>query len=319
MNKDLTELVLQGDRRAAGRVMRLLDDNNPRGMAILKQLYFRRKPSYCVGITGIPGAGKSTLINRLIRVFRGKQQKVGVIAVDPSSPFTGGAILGDRVRMQEHALDDGVFMRSLATRGQLGGLSAAVTKVMVVMEAMAFDPIIIETVGVGQDEVDVASYVHTTVVVVSPGTGDEIQAIKAGILEAADIIVVNKADRDDADRTLKDLMTSLELAPDANQRRIDVIAVSSVTGQGIDKLVQNLLTRQQQLHGTSDFQEKTRQRQVRVLRSMVMESAARAIEEAFRQDPGVQDVLSGLADGKIDPFSGADRVVQLLLGKRHAG
>lgn len=313
MNRDLLQLVLRGNRRAAGRLMRLLDDGRAQGMDVLKQLYFQRKISYCVGITGIPGAGKSTLINRLITAFRNEGQRIGVIAVDPTSPFTHGAILGDRIRMQEHALDEGVFVRSLATRGQLGGLSASVTKVLVVMEAMAFDPVIIETVGVGQDEVDVASYAHTTVVVVSPGTGDEIQAIKAGILEAADIIVVNKADRSDADRTMRDLMTSLELNPDAGARPIEIMAVSSITGQGINELFGRLNECRQALKNSGDFGQKAVQSQARVLRGMVMESAARAIEQAFEHDSRVAGILSGLAKGEIDPFTGADRVSDLLL------
>ena len=317
MNEALLKLVLQGNRRAAGRLMRMLEDGIPLGMNILKQLYFQRSPSYCLGITGIPGAGKSTLINRLIAAYRETGQRIGVIAVDPTSPFTHGAILGDRIRMQEHALDDDVFIRSIATRGQLGGLSAAVTKVLVVMEAMAFDPVIIETVGVGQDEVDIASYAHTTVVVVSPGTGDEIQAIKAGILEAADIIVVNKADRFDADRTMSDLMNSLELNPDAFHRPIEILAVSSLTGQGIDELFNRLNEHRQQLHDSGDFTKKAVQSQLRVLRGMVMESAAKAIEQAFETDKRVEDILSEIAKGEIDPFTGADRVTALLLSGNH--
>jgi LAO/AO transport system kinase len=193
--------------------------------------------------------------------------------------------------MQEHALDRDVFVRSLATRGQLGGLSAAVTKVLIVVEAMAFDPVIIETVGVGQDEVDVASYAHTTVVVVSPGTGDEIQAIKAGILEAADVIVVNKADRPDADRTIKDLMTSMELNPDANKKMIEILAVSSVTGQGFDELMAVLDQRREAMTSDGGFERRVADRDARILRDMVMESARREIQAAFDTNQAVLAVL----------------------------
>jgi LAO/AO transport system kinase len=210
-NPSLAERVLAGDVRAAARLMRDLDDRLPGAEATLRALLPRTGRAYVIGLTGAPGAGKSSLTDRLIARLRAAGQKVGVIAVDPTSPFTGGAILGDRIRMQDHALDPDVFIRSLATRGHLGGLSRSTLGLVQVMDAMGKDVVLVETVGVGQDEVEVASLAHTVVVVTVPGLGDDVQAIKAGVLEIADVFAVNKADRDGADRTVRDLQTMLDL------------------------------------------------------------------------------------------------------------
>ncbi|HWE22551.1 MAG TPA: methylmalonyl Co-A mutase-associated GTPase MeaB [Myxococcales bacterium] len=224
----LADRVAQGDVRAAARLMRLIDDAQPAAEPELRALFPRTGRAQLVGITGNPGAGKSTLVDRLIAHLRGLGKTVGVVAVDPTSPFTGGAILGDRIRMQDHALDTGVFIRSLATRGQLGGLSRATSDCVRVLDAMGKDIVIVETVGVGQDEVEVCRLAHTTVVVVVPGLGDDIQAIKAGILEVADLFCVNKADREGADRTVRDLRQMLELSAKDH----DVAIVKSVASQG---------------------------------------------------------------------------------------
>jgi len=203
--------VRAGDVRTAARLMRNLEDGLPSARDVLRQLFEHTGNGYVVGLTGPPGAGKSSLTDRLIGHLRKAGKTVGVVAVDPTSPFTGGAILGDRVRMQDHALDRGVFIRSLATRGHLGGLSRATADVVQVLDAMGKDVILVETVGVGQDEVEVAELAHTVIVVSVPGMGDDVQAIKAGVLEIADVFAVNKADREGADRTVKDLQGMLEL------------------------------------------------------------------------------------------------------------
>jgi LAO/AO transport system kinase len=207
----LAEKILQGDIRAASRLMRHIDDGAASSIGELQALFGRTGRARIIGITGSPGAGKSTLTDALIRAYRGQGRTVGVVAVDPTSPFTGGAILGDRIRMQDHATDPGVFIRSLATRGSLGGLSRATSDVVRVLDAMGKDIVLVETVGVGQDEVDIARLAHTTIVVVVPGMGDDVQAIKAGILEVADVFAVNKADRDGADRAVRELRQMLEL------------------------------------------------------------------------------------------------------------
>jgi len=207
----LAERVLAGEVRAAARLMRDLDDRLPEGEEALRAIFPRTGRAYVIGLTGSPGSGKSTLTDRLIARYRKAGKTVGVVAIDPTSPFSGGAILGDRIRMQDHALDPGVFIRSLGTRGNLGGLSRSTSDVVQVMDAMGKDVVIVETVGVGQDEVEVASLAHTVVVVAVPGMGDDVQAIKAGVLEIADVFAVNKADREGADRTIRDLQMMLEL------------------------------------------------------------------------------------------------------------
>ncbi len=217
----LAERVLQGDVRAAARLMRDLDDRLPEGEASLRALFPHTGRAFVVGLTGAPGAGKSSLTDRLIGHYRRAGRTVGVVAVDPTSPFTGGAILGDRIRMQDHALDPGVFIRSLGTRGHLGGLSRSTHDLVQVMDAMGKDVVLVETVGVGQDEIEIASLAHTVVVVAVPGLGDDVQAIKAGVLEIADVFAVNKADREGADRTVRDLQTMLELRRTVMGRPLD--------------------------------------------------------------------------------------------------
>jgi LAO/AO transport system kinase len=211
MSTTLAERILGGDVRAAARLMRDLDDRYPEAEATLRAIFSRTGRAWVIGITGSPGAGKSTLTDQLIGHHRKAGRTVGVIAVDPTSPFSGGAILGDRIRMQDHATDAGVFIRSLATRGHLGGLSRSTSELVHVLDAMGKDVILVETVGVGQDEIEIASLAHTVVVVAVPGMGDDVQAIKAGVMEIADIFCVNKADRDGADRTVRDLQGMLEV------------------------------------------------------------------------------------------------------------
>ena len=211
MTTSLAERILGGDVRAAARLMRDLDDRYAEAEETLRGLFPRTGRAWVIGITGSPGAGKSTLTDQLIGLHRRAGRTVGVVAVDPTSAFSGGAILGDRIRMQDHATDPGVFIRSLGTRGHLGGLSRSTSDLVQVLDAMGKDVILVETVGVGQDEIEIASLAHTVVVVVVPGMGDDVQAIKAGVLEIADVFCVNKADREGADRTIRDLQGMLEV------------------------------------------------------------------------------------------------------------
>ncbi|HXN33160.1 MAG TPA: methylmalonyl Co-A mutase-associated GTPase MeaB, partial [Polyangiaceae bacterium] len=211
---DLVQRVLAGEVRAVARAMRIVDDRTPGSRDLLKALWPHTGRAWVLGVTGNPGVGKSTLCDRLIEAYRGRGNRVGVVAVDPTSPYTGGAILGDRIRMSRHVMDEGVFIRSLATRGHLGGLSRSARDVVRVLDASGHDVVIVETVGVGQDELEITRTAHTTLVVMAPGMGDEVQAIKAGILECADVFTVNKADREGADGAVRDLELMIALGDD---------------------------------------------------------------------------------------------------------
>ena len=238
-SRQVVEQILRGEVRAAARLMRELDDGVPAARETLKHLYRHSGRAHIIGLTGSPGAGKSTLTDRLIQYLRQEGKTVGVVAVDPTSPFSGGAILGDRIRMQRHATDEGVFIRSLATRGHFGGLTASARAVITVLDAMGKDYILVETVGVGQDEVEIAATAYTTIVVTVPGMGDDIQAIKAGILEVADILVVNKADREGASRTYQELMQMLELRSPSRETawRPPVLLTQAKDNEGIEELM----------------------------------------------------------------------------------
>jgi LAO/AO transport system kinase len=234
------ERVLGGDAAALAQLMRDLDDGMPAGRDELRALYPHTGRAFVVGVTGSPGVGKSTVVDGLISRYRSAGHRVGVVAIDPSSPFSGGAILGDRIRMQRHATDDGVFIRSLATRGQLGGLTRSTADLVAVLDAAGYAVILVETVGVGQAEIDVVTATDAAVVVTAPGLGDEVQALKAGILEIADVLVVNKADREGADRAVKDLTTMLDLRRRSAAPPVPLLSVVATTGQGMDGLLSAL-------------------------------------------------------------------------------
>jgi LAO/AO transport system kinase len=232
---ELWEKALKKDFRALGKILRLIDDEDPEGLSILEKIARYGGHAEIVGVTGSPGAGKSTLIDAWLKLLREQGKTVAVICVDPSSPFSGGAVLGDRLRMQRHATDEGVFIRSVATRGQLGGLSSSVASMIEVLDASSFDRIIIETVGVGQDEVDVVRVAQCVVLVLAPLQGDEVQAHKAGVLEIADIIVVNKADAQGAEKTFKEVASAIELA-NSQKKKPKVLKTIATDGTGIDAL-----------------------------------------------------------------------------------
>jgi len=237
----IAERIIAGDVRATARLLRDIDDQIPTAQPILRDLYPHTGKAHVIGFTGSPGVGKSTLVDQLALLFRGDNKTVGILAVDPTSPFTGGAILGDRIRMQRHFLDSGVFIRSLATRGHFGGLTRSTNDMINVLDAMGKDVILVETVGVGQDEVEIANSAHTTVLVTVPGLGDEIQAIKAGIMEIGNVFVVNKADREGTRKTVRELRNLIELGlrrKEDNGWEPVILETEAVKGVGIDKLYQ---------------------------------------------------------------------------------
>ncbi len=306
----LAEKILQGDIRAAARLMRDVDDGFTSSIDELKQLYPHTGRAYLIGITGPPGAGKSTLVDQITAAYRKLGKRVGIVAVDPTSPFTGGAILGDRIRMNRHADDEGVFIRSLATRGCLGGISRSTGDVVNVMDAMGMDVIIIETVGVGQDEVDIVRMAHTTTVVMVPGLGDDIQAIKAGILEIADVFVVNKADRDGADRTVRELSMMLEMGERAEGEWVPkVLRTEASRGVGIDELVAEYETHRAYLHSSGDIHRFNSEKNSTILMEMLRDRLFRDIYGRIASNGTLAEILSGMSARETDPYSAVDAIV----------
>ncbi|HEY2030845.1 MAG TPA: methylmalonyl Co-A mutase-associated GTPase MeaB [Myxococcales bacterium] len=312
----LADRVVQGDVRAAARLMRLIDDAQPAAEEALRALWPKTGRAQIVGITGNPGAGKSTLVDRLIAHLRKQAKTVGVLAVDPTSPFTGGAILGDRIRMQDHALDPGVFIRSLATRGQLGGLSRATSDCVRVLDAMGKDVVLIETVGVGQDEIEVCRLAHTTVVVVVPGMGDDIQAIKAGILEVADLFAVNKSDREGADRTVRDLRSMLELnhimGKDVVGHEIAILKCVASQNEGIAEVWEAIAAHHSFLVQGGGLLERETQRARFELLEVLRERLLRvALERLQSHGARLDDLAVRIARRETDPYTVADDAARL--------
>jgi LAO/AO transport system kinase len=314
MNLPLSDRLLARDPRAIARAITLIENEAPSAAALIGRIYPHTGRAYLIGVTGPPGAGKSTLVDRMIAELRKAGSTVGVLAVDPTSPYTGGAILGDRVRMQSHAEDAGVFIRSMATRGHLGGLARTTTEAATVLDAAGFDVVIIETVGVGQDEVDVVRTADISIVVVVPGTGDEVQALKAGIMEIADIFVVNKADRDGADQVTRDLRYMQSLGgrhSEAGAWRAPILKTIASTGSGVDDVLAALAKHRDWLQRTGEF---TRRRQARA----AAEIEAIALGQVRTRFAGVHGSAAlgasaaRVVAGELDPYTAADELVASL-------
>jgi LAO/AO transport system kinase len=310
----LTEEVAKGDVRSTARLIRNIEDRVPSSREELKKIHGRTGQAYILGVTGSPGAGKSTIVDGLIGAFRAQGKTIGVIAVDPTSPISGGSILGDRVRMQQHTRDKGVFIRSMATRGHLGGVSRCTHDIVDVLDAMGKDVVVVETVGAGQDEVEVAYVAHTNVVVIVPGMGDDIQAIKAGILEVADIFVVNKADKGGADKTVLEIETMLDRSDTSKQgRKPPVLKIQANRGIGMEDLLQAIDDHRTYLSENEQFEalnrKRVRQRFMAELQHQLLEEAMTRIEE--QED--LTSILEDLVMKRDDPHSRAEMLVKKVL------
>jgi LAO/AO transport system kinase len=305
--------VLAGDPRAIARAMSLVEDESPAGAELLRALHARTGRAFLVGVTGPPGAGKSTLVDRLTLEARTAGTRVGVIAVDPTSPFSGGAVLGDRVRMGRHAGDAGVFIRSMATRGHLGGVARTTTDVASILDAAGMGLIFIETVGVGQDEVEVARMADVTVVVLVPGTGDEVQALKAGIMEIADIFVVNKADREGADRLVQAIAANQALQAFApGEWRPPILQTVATTGVGLAEVSSAVASYRAQL---PPHDGRRRARHAQRLRDLL---STRFLEHLERTLPAgeLDRMVDRITAGEIDPYSAASGLVEAYVERR---
>ena len=307
--QNIVERLLKGDRRALARMVTLIESESSVAHRYLAELHRVAGHAHIVGVTGSPGAGKSTLVTRLVRELRTREHKVGVVAVDPTSPFTGGAILGDRIRMMELSGDPNVFIRSMASRGNLGGLASSTRDVVRAMDAAGYDPIIIETVGTGQAEVEVMRTAQTVLVVSAPGMGDDIQAIKAGILEIADIFVVSKADKPGSDQTVAELAMMLSL--DSNRRkaswRIPIIKTSSLKNEGISQVVDAMRQHQEYLN-TSGMLMQRAQRQVRSeLQALILHTVMDTLKAKVSEEEW-NTLIEDIAKRERDPYSVADEL-----------
>jgi LAO/AO transport system kinase len=308
----IAKRIVAGDVRAAARLIRDIDDMVPEAREALKDLYPFTGKAYIVGITGAPGVGKSTLVDQMITHLRKAGKTVGVLAVDPTSPFSGGAILGDRVRMQRHSMDEGVFIRSMATRGAFGGLTQSTRSAIDVLDAMGKDCILVETVGVGQDEIDIVQSADTTLIVLVPGMGDDIQALKAGILEVGDVFIVNKADREGVDRTVNDLRLMIEM----DERRYKngwkppILMVQAVFDKGVKEIIDEIEKHAAHIRSSSERRSKARYEKVRNgLSEMIKDRIIHEVLSDLVESGEFETSLQLVIDKKIDPYTACDNII----------
>jgi LAO/AO transport system kinase len=308
--RSLAERLLAGEKRALARGISLVEDDDPEGWELVREVYPHTGNASVVGFTGPPGAGKSTLIGALVRHQREIDRQVAVLSIDPSSPFRGGALLGDRIRLSEHFLDPGVFIRSMATRGALGGLAEAALQAALLMDAAGKDDVFLETVGVGQAEVDVIDHADSVVLVLIPGSGDSIQALKAGVMEIPDVIVVNKSDHPMTDTMIREIRGVLSLAPiEEGAWKVPILRTEAARGEGVEQLAETLREHRAFVEAEGSLSE----RRHRNLRNEVLGLATvrlrRALEATLREEPDVQALLDEVVARRLDPASAASAIL----------
>jgi LAO/AO transport system kinase len=308
----IAEKIISGDIRSVARLIRDIDDNVPGAREVLKDLYSSTGRAYVVGITGAPGVGKSTLVDQMVTHLRSAGKTVGVLAVDPTSPFSGGAILGDRVRMQRHSMDEGVFIRSMATRGYFGGITQSTRSAIDVLDAMGKDCIIVETVGVGQDEIDIVRSAHTTIIVLVPGMGDDVQALKAGILEIGNIFVINKEDREGADRTVNDIRLMIEM----DEKRYKdgwkppILTAQAVFDKGVKEILDEIDKHRTHLQSSEQLQSMRKYEKARNdLSEMIKDKIVHDVFNEIINSGEFETTLQSIVKGEIDPYTACDAIV----------
>jgi LAO/AO transport system kinase len=304
----LAERLLQGDKRALARAISLVEDDDPEGWALVREVYPHTGKAAVVGFTGPPGAGKSTLIGALVKHHRALERTIAVLSIDPSSPFRGGALLGDRIRLTEHFLDPGVYIRSMASRGALGGLAEAALQAALLMDAAGNDDVFVETVGVGQAEVDVIDHADTIVLVLIPGSGDSIQALKAGVMEIPDIIVVNKSDHPLTDTMVREIRTTLSLGPQQGWR-VPIITAEALRGEGVEELATKLTEHRAYVEGEGQLSERRRRNLMNEVLGLATVRLRRELEASVREDPEVQELLDEVVARRLDPASAATTIL----------
>jgi len=310
---DLIDNFTKGNIRALARLISKIENEDAEKDEILKRIYGKTGKAFVLGITGSPGAGKSSLVDRITAFLRKKGETVGIIAVDPTSPFTGGALLGDRIRMQDHAVDKGVFIRSMGTRGSLGGLARSTKEVVKVLDAFGYQWVIVETVGVGQAELDIMNVADTTMVVLTPGAGDSIQTIKAGIMEIADVFAVNKCDLQGADRVVSEIGQMLDLSKEITEWRPPVVKVSTLDDRGMGELMEVLEKHRDFLNDSGNMEVYRDEMARKETLEIVDYRWQRIVNHQLNYQGHVRDILDKVTDKKTDPFTAADEILGYIL------
>ncbi len=306
---DLVEPLLAGDKRALARAISLVENDDPEGWALVREVYPQTGKAAVVGFTGPPGVGKSTLIGALVKNARERDREVAVLSIDPSSPFTHGALLGDRIRLSDHFLDPGVFIRSMASRGSLGGLSEATLQAALLMDAAGKDDVFLETVGVGQAEVDIIDHADTVVLVLMPGSGDSIQALKAGVMEIPDIIVVNKADHPLTDTMVREIRGVLSLGPRVDWR-VPILQTEAARGEGVDEVAERIAEHREHIREQGTLEERRRRNLMNEVMALAAVRLRRRLEESVSADESVQALLDEVVARRLDPASAAAKLLE---------